>query len=126
MDKWFAVQAMSTRADTLDRVRELMTHPVFSLRNPNKVRALIGAFANGNPVRFHAEDGSGYRFVHDQVMALDPDNPQVAARLLRSISRWQRYDAARQAGMRAVLESVLAADVSKDVYEIAAKSLQAD
>ena len=123
MDKWFAVQAMSSRADALVQVRTLMQHPAFSLRNPNKVRALIGSFANANPLRFHAADGSGYEFLHEQVLALDPANPQIAARLLRVLSRWQRYDEARQAKMRTVLESVLAAKVSKDVYEIAAKSL---
>ncbi len=123
MDKWFAVQAMSSRADTLDRVRELMGHPAFSIRNPNKVRALIGAFVGANPVRFHATDGSGYALVQEQVLALDPLNPQVAARLLRVLSRWQRYDADRQEKMRQVHEAVLAAKVSKDVYEIAARSL---
>jgi aminopeptidase N len=123
MDKWFAVQAMSSRADALRQVRRLMEHPAFSLRNPNKVRALIGSFANANPLRFHAADGSGYEFLQEQVLALDPANPQIAARLLRVLSRWERYDEGRQAKMRAVLESVLAAKVSKDVYEIAAKSL---
>ena len=123
-DKWFAVQAMSSRADALDQVRRLMEHPGFSLRNPNKVRALIGSFANANPLRFHAIDGSGYVFLQEQVLALDPANPQIAARLLRALSRWQRYDPERQAKMRTVLESVVAAKVSKDVYEIATKSLE--
>ncbi len=124
MDKWFGVQAMSNRVDTLDRVRVLMSHPAFSLRNPNKVRALIGSFANANPVRFHAADGRGYAFLKEQVLALDPANPQIAARLLRAISRWRRYDEGRQAQMRAVLEAVVGARVSKDVYEIAFKSLE--
>jgi len=123
MDKWFAVQAMSNRIDTLHRVRELMQHPAFSIRNPNKVRALIGAFAAANPVRFHAADGSGYAFLQEQVLALDPLNPQVAARLLRTLSRWQRYEPGRQDKMRQVHEAVLAAKVSADVYEIAARSL---
>jgi len=123
MDKWFGVQAMSSRVDTLDRVRGLMSHSAFSMRNPNKVRALIGSFANANPVRFHAADGRGYAFLREQVLALDPANPQIAARLLRALSRWRRYDAGRQAQMRAALEAVMAAKVSKDVYEIAAKSL---
>ena len=126
MDKWFAVQAASSRADTLGRVRELMRHSAFSMRNPNKVRSLIGAFANGNPVRFHAADGSGYAFLRDQVLALDPDNPQIAARLLRALSRWRRYDEGRQQAMQAALKVVLDAKVSKDVYEIAAKSLNRD
>jgi aminopeptidase N len=102
-----------------------MEHPAFSIRNPNKVRALIGAFAGGNPLRFHAADGSGYRFLADQVLALDPLNPQIAARLLRTMARWQRYDEGRQAHMREALARVAAAEVSKDVYEIASKSLQA-
>ena len=126
MDKWFAVQATSTRPDTLVRVQSLMRHPAFSMRNPNKVRALVGAFANGNPLRFHAADGSGYRFLRDQVLALDPDNPQIAARLLRTLARWQRYDEGRRRGMRDALQSVLDAKVSRDVYEIAAKSLDRD
>jgi len=124
MDKWFAVQAMSSRPDTLDRVRGLMAHPAFSMRNPNKVRALIGSFANANLVRFHAADGSGYRFLEEQVLALDPANSQIAARLLRAISRWKRYDEGRQGNMRTVLEAVVTAGVSKDLYEIAIKSLE--
>ncbi len=125
MDKWFAVQAMSSRVDTLAQVRRLMSHEAFSMRNPNKVRALIGTFANANPLRFHAADGSGYAFLGEQVLALDPANPQIAARLLRAISRWRRYDDGRQAKMREVLERVVAARVSRDLYEIASKSLDA-
>jgi aminopeptidase N len=125
MDKWFAVQAMATRETALDEVRGLMEHPAFSIRNPNKVRSLIGAFANGNPLRFHAADGSGYRFLSEQVLALDSLNPQIAARLLRTMARWQRYDEVRQAHMRKVLARIAAANVSKDVYEIASKSLEA-
>jgi aminopeptidase N len=102
-----------------------MAHPAFSMHNPNKVRALVGSFANANPVRFHAADGSGYAFLQEQVLALDPANPQIAARLLRAVSRWQRYDGGRQEKMRAVLEGVVAAKVSRDVYEIAVKSLDA-
>jgi aminopeptidase N len=123
MDKWFAVQAMSTRADTLQQIDSLMSHAAFSMQNPNKVRALIGAFASGNPLRFHAADGSGYRFLERQVLTLDPSNPQIASRLLRAITRWRRYDEGRQAHMRGVLQNILAADVSKDVFEIASKSL---
>jgi aminopeptidase N len=118
------VQAMSSRADTLERVQALMQHPGFSMRNPNRVRALVGAFANANPLRFHASDGSGYAFLREQVLALDTFNPQIAARLLRAISRWRRFDQGRQAHMRAVLEDVVSSKVSRDVYEIAAKSLE--
>ena len=71
MDKWFSVQAVANRSDTLDRVRGLMGHAAFSIGNPNKVRALIGAFAGGNPVRFHAADGAGYAFLERQVLDLD-------------------------------------------------------
>ena len=124
MDKWFTVQATATRAGVLDEVKALMTHPAFSLRNPNKVRAVIGAFATANPVRFHAADGGGYDFLAANVLALDPLNPQVAARLLRAMARWRRYDAGRQAHMRAAFERILAAQVSRDVYEIASKSIE--
>ena len=124
LDKWFAVQARASRADTLSRVRELMAHPGFSLRNPNRVRALIGTFANANPVGFHAADGQGYAFLGEQVLALDTMNPLVAARLLRTLSRWRRYDEGRQSAMREVLQQVVAAKVSKDVFEIASKSLE--
>jgi aminopeptidase N len=123
MDKWFSVQAMSSRLDTLQRVQALMTHHAFSIRNPNKVRALIGAFCSGNPVRFHAADGTGYAFLADRVLELDPLNPQVAARLLRTLARWRRFDPARQALMHQQLTRVAAAQVSKDVYEVASKSL---
>ena len=123
MDKWFAVQAMASHVATLSRVKELMRHPAFSLQNPNKVRALIGSFCSGNPLCFHAADGSGYAFLKEQVMALDSANPQIAARLLRALSRWRRYDHDRQAKMRAALEAIVAAKASKDVYEIASKSL---
>jgi aminopeptidase N len=125
MDKWFAVQAMSSQPETLARVRALMAHPAFSIGNPNRVRALIGTFANGNPLRFHAGDGSGYRFVGEQVKALDAGNPQVAAPLVRTLSRWRRFDADRQARMRAVLEDIVASGASRDVFEVASKSLQA-
>jgi aminopeptidase N len=125
MDKWFSVQAVSTRKNVLGDIQQLMQHPAFSINNPNKVRALIGTFANNNPLRFHAADGSGYRFIAAQVKALDKLNPQIAARLLRSLARWQRYDDIRQKHAQAALQDILAGDVSKDVYEIADKSLQA-
>lgn len=127
LDKWFSVQALSRRADTLMQVRELLRHPAFSLRNPNRVRALVGAFCSGNPFRFHAADGSGYAFLADQVLELNATNPQVAARLLRIMARWRRYDGNRRALMRSQLQRILASDeVSKDVYEVAHKSLGDD
>jgi len=124
IDKWLTVQAMSSLPETLDHVRRLMEHPTFALTQPNKVRALIGAFCAGNPARFHASDGAGYRFLAEQVLALDAINPQVAARLATPLGRWRRYDDARQALMRAELQRILdAGSLSPDVYEIASKSL---
>ncbi|MCU7934653.1 MAG: aminopeptidase N [Candidatus Thiodiazotropha sp. (ex Dulcina madagascariensis)] len=125
MDKWFSVQASSRLPGALQRVRELMRHPAFSLRNPNKVRSLIGVFCSTNITGFHAADGSGYDFLSEQVLALDPLNPQIAARMLRTMSRWRRYDEQRQAMMRSAFEKVLErADLSRDVFEIASKSLE--
>ena len=127
LDKWFALQATSVRADTLDQVKALMDHHVFSLGNPNRVRALVGSFVAGNPVRFHDRSGGGYHFLADVVLELDARNPQVAARLLRHMSRWRRYDDGRQPLMRAQLERVLAKEgLSKDTYEVATKSLRQD
>jgi len=126
VDKWFSVQAMSHRPDTLARVTELLDHPAFEIRNPNKVYALIGGFANGNPVRFHDAGGDGYRFLADQVLRLDPMNPQVAARMMGQFSRLRRYDAARQGLMKAQLERIVGTPgLSPDVYEVASKSLDA-
>ncbi|MEW8380730.1 MAG: aminopeptidase N C-terminal domain-containing protein, partial [Candidatus Thiodiazotropha taylori] len=124
MDKWFAVQAGSNLPGTLASVKALMEHPAFSIRNPNKVRSLIGAFCSTNLFAFHAADGSGYEFLTDQVITLDSLNPQIAARLLRIMSRWRRYDESRQQLMRKAFERVLAqVDISKDVFEIASKSV---
>ncbi len=124
LDKWFTLQACSRRPDVLAEVRRLMEHPAFNLRNPNKVRSLVGAFCHGNPARFHSPCGEGYAFAGDQVLALDPFNPQVAARLLSALSRWRRYDPARQDLMKAQLRRILAAPgLSPDCYEIASKSL---
>ena len=89
------------------------------------MRSLIGAFAQGNPDGFHRADGAGYAFVADHVLVLDKLNPQVASRLAQAFGRWRRYDAKRQEHMRAQLERILAADgLSRDVYEIASKSLR--
>jgi aminopeptidase N len=123
MDKWLSVQAMSCRPDTLEKVHDLMSHPAFSLQNPNKVRALIGAFCSRNPLRFHAVDGSGYDFLSCQAQALDAFNPQIAARLLRGLVRWDRYDLTRQAKMKAALHRLLEGELSKDGYEVVARAL---
>ncbi|KAA9131260.1 aminopeptidase N [Marinihelvus fidelis] len=124
MDKWFVIQAIRPGHDTVGTVRDLMGHPRFSLRNPNKVRALIGAFAMLNPTGFHAPDGEGYRFLADQVIALDRINPQVAARLAGSFNRWPRYDAPRRERMKAELARIADTDgLSNDVYEIVSNAL---
>jgi aminopeptidase N len=125
MDKWFTLQAVANRPDTLDRVKNLMKHPAFSIANPNKVRSLIGAFCSGNAVGFHAADGSGYQFLGDRVLELDGLNPQVASRMVRIMARWQRYDKQRQQMMKAQLERILKTEgISRDVFEIASKSLE--
>ncbi|MDB5903704.1 MAG: pepN [Betaproteobacteria bacterium] len=125
LDKWLRVQAMSRLPGTLDEVKRLMAHPAFSIANPNKVYALIGAFSAGNHVRFHAADGSGYDFLADQVIALDKLNPQVASRMARAFDRWKKFDAGRQAHARAALERIRnAPGLSRDVAEIVTKALQ--
>jgi aminopeptidase N len=124
MDQWFSVQAASALPGALARVQQLMQHPAFTLKNPNKVRALIGAFAGQNLVNFHLADGSGYRFLADQVITLNALNPQIASRLLAPLTRWGKYDAARQALMKAELERILASgELSSDVFEVVSKSL---
>ena len=108
----------------LERVHALMQHEAFTLKNPNKVRALIGAFANQNLVNFHRADGAGYRFLADQVITLNALNPQIASRLLAPLTRWRKYDGARQALMKGELERILASgELSSDVYEVVSKSL---
>jgi len=125
MDKWLALQSMSSLPDTLDRVRGLMDHPVFSLRKPNKVRALVGSFAMGNAIRFHAADGSGYTFVIDTLIELDRLNPQVAARLLSVFGQWRRLPADRSRAMKTELQRLADQDgLSRDCTEIATKALE--
>ncbi len=124
VDKWFSLQATSPRPGTLDRVRGLMDHPAFTMRNPNRVRALIGAFAHGNPALFHDLSGEGYTYVADRILELDALNPQVAARMIAPLSRWRRYDSTRQALMRAQLQRIRETQkLSSDVGEIVQKSL---
>jgi len=124
VDKWFRVQAMSWLPATLDRAKALMQHPSFDLRNPNRARALLHSFAMDNPLHFHAADGSGYRWIAEQVVALDRLNPQVASRLARAFDRWKKYDAGRQAHARRALESIRGADgLSGNVDEVVDRAL---
>jgi len=123
VDKWFAMQASASTTD-VNAVRELMTHPAFTLRNPNRARSLVSTFCAGNPVGFHAADGSGYAFWAEQVIALDALNPQVASRLARAMDRWRRYAPALQVYMKAALQQVAGqAKLSNDVREIVGKAL---
>ncbi len=124
MDKWFALQATSCLPGTLEQVKTLMQHKLFDLRNPNKVRALIGSFAIRNPLHFHAEDGSGYTFLTETVLQLDSMNPQIASRMVRPLMNWRHYEPKRSTLMKQHLEQIKAASgLSGDVYEIVSKSL---
>jgi aminopeptidase N len=123
VDKWFMMQATSSTTD-LAVVRELMKHPAFTLRNPNRARSLVAAFCTGNPVQFHAPDGSGYAFWAEQVIALDALNPQVASRLARAMDRWRRYAPALQEHMKKALQQVAGqGKLSNDVREVVSKAL---
>jgi aminopeptidase N len=124
LDKWFSIQAMSSRPDAIAEVRALYAHPDFDLRNPNRARSLIGAFASGNPVRFHDPSGEGYRFLGDAVIALDPINGATAARLISPLALWRRQAPERAALMRRELQRILEVPkLSKGTYEKASKAL---
>ena len=113
----------ATQFETVMAVRELMTHPAFDIKNPNRVRALIGAFSV-NHLRFHGADGAGYALVGEVIRQLDPINPQIAARLAGGFESWRRYDERRQALMRAELEKIRAlSGISPNLFEIVSKML---
>jgi aminopeptidase N len=123
LDKWFSTQALSARADTLEATQLLLKHPDFTLTNPNRFRALVGAFSV-NQRWFHRGDGAGYALLADQIIALDPINPQTAAKMVPPLGRWQRFDELRQSQMRAQLSRIAGtAGLSKDVFEQVTKSL---
>ena len=124
LDKWFSVQANSNRSDTLERVRELTSHPDFTLSNPNRVRALLSAFAL-NQVRFHQRDGAGYQLLADYVLRIDSDNRQLAARLVSQFNSYRRFEEGRQTLIRQQLTRIAAHEgSSKDVYEIVERALK--
>ncbi|MDR6788501.1 aminopeptidase N [Sphingomonas sp. BE138] len=124
LDKWFQTQALSSRDDTPALVAELAQHPDFTLANPNRARALVGAFAV-NQRAFHAAGGAGYRWLTEQLLALDKLNPQTSARLLPPLGRWRRFAPVRADAMRAELERIVATPgISKDLFEQASKSLE--
>jgi len=124
VDKWFTLQALSLHPDVIAHVRALAEHPDFTMKNPNRVRSLHMAFA-GNPKGFHKADGEGYRMVADVILALDPINPQTAARFVPSLGRWRRIEPGRAALMKAELERILASgNLSRDTFEQVSRSLE--
>ncbi len=124
LDKWFSIQATSRLDNTLSNVKSLTKHPAFSIKNPNKVRSLIGAFCNANPSKFHDTSGAGYEFLADTIIKLDGLNPQVAARMSNAFSQWRRYDKNLQKLMRSQMERIIGVkELSRDVYEVMSKSL---
>ncbi|MEO0871742.1 MAG: aminopeptidase N C-terminal domain-containing protein, partial [Pseudomonadota bacterium] len=124
VDKWFTLQALSLHPDVFDHVRALAQHPDFTMHNPNRVRSLYMAFA-GNPQGFHAADGSGYSLIADVIIALDPINPQTAARFVSPLGRWRRIEPGRAALMKAQLERIAAVDdLSRDTFEQVTRSLE--
>lgn len=124
IDKWFALEASHPSADTLSRVIELMSHPKYDEKNPNKIRALIASFSMNNTVGFHQKSGEGYKFVADQIIEIDTFNPQSAARLAGVFQHWARYDQTRKSMMHAELSRIATtASLSQDVSEIVGKAL---
>ena len=125
VNKWFSLQACAVRPSIIDDVKALAEHAEFNWRNPNRVRALFAAFAMRNMPAFHSADGEGYTFLTDAIIKLNDINPQIAARMLTPMREWRRFDKKRQGMIKACLERILAVEhLSKDVYEIASKSLK--
>jgi len=126
LDKWFAVQASSQLDNTLNRVKELLDHKSFTLKNPNRVRALIGSFISNNHFHFHCATGKAYEFLGDIVLELDKINPQISSRMVAAFNHWRKYDENRQEQMKNQLNRILKQDhLSKDVYEIVSSALHA-
>lgn len=124
MDKWFAVQARCPEADTLETVQRLMEHPLFSLDNPNRCRALLCSFAAGNQTGFNRADGKAYEFFSDLILRIDRENPQLASRLLTSLRSWKTLEPIRQAYLKAVLEKIVKSEnLSADVRDITERML---
>ena len=123
LDKWFAVQARAARPNSVETVQALLSHPKFSLKNPNRIRALIGSFIHSNPTGFNRADGAGYRFLAAQALEIDRFNPHVAARLLGAFESWRILEPERQGHARAALEGLASASLSTDSYEIVSKTL---
>ena len=127
IDKWFRVQATSRLPGTLEEVKRLLQHPAYDSLNPNRVRALVGAFCSENHVHFHAADGSGYYFAAEQVCSLDTVNRQLASRNARAFDRWLKFDKTRKAHAKTALESIRnTPGLSKDTYEVVTRLLEAE
>ena len=123
IDKWFALQGMRNHSRGIKALEDLISHADYDRRNPNRVRALIGSFASGNPHIFHAIDGSGYNFFTEQILDVDSRNPQIAARLLGVYEVWRKLDDTRQGLIKNELKKIIRTKPSKNVLEIAAKTL---
>lgn len=124
VNQWLGVQANCSLPNTLERVKALENHSAYDAKNPNKIRALISSFCNGNAINFHAIEGQGYQFLTDKIIVLNAQNPQIASRLLTPLTKWKKYNPTRQALMKAQLERILAEpNLSKDVFEVVSKSL---
>ena len=124
LDKWFALEAQSQRLDALARVRQLLAHPRYNARNPNRVRSLVGAFALRNFARFNAADGAGYNFAADQVLALDATNPQLAATIAGAFNLWKRFPEPWRGYQQAALQRIAAMPgLSPDVTEVVTRTL---
>lgn len=124
VEQWFSVQSGSTRTGGLRKIHELMAHPAFDWKNPNKIRSVIGVFAGQNLPAFHAEDGAGYQFLAEQVRKLDDSNPQIAARLVSPLTRWRKFAPVHGKQMKLALETIRdKSGLSRDVYEVVHKSL---
>ena len=127
VNQWISVQANCSLPNTLAKVKQLQQHPAYDAKNPNKIRALVSTFCNANAINFHAlQDGKaeGYRFLADEVVRLNTQNPQIASRLLVPLTKWKKYSPQRQALMKTELERILAeSKLSKDVFEVVSKSL---
>ncbi|MGL6314921.1 aminopeptidase N [Vibrio sp. WXL103] len=125
MDKWFALQGTNPASNALEVIRQTMSHPAFSLKNPNRIRSLIGAFLNNNPVQFHAKSGEGYAFAGEILRQLNESNPQVASRLLDPLLKYRRYDDGRQQLLKKELETLKSMDnLAKDLFEKVTKALE--
>jgi aminopeptidase N len=124
IDKWLGLQAMIPEGGTLERVRSLTSHPAFSMNNPNRVRSLIGSFAQGNPTQFNRADGAGYEFIADAVLTLDGKNPQVASRLCTAFRSWRALESGRRDKAQAALRRIAATpNLSADVNDIVSRAL---